>query len=818
MANEPHPRQFRRSILKIAVVAMATWWGLGLPYSLFGWLLDPTQLRWVLICYAWEVPFCGLVGPLLFPFLWWRRIEARWDETVRSGEEIDPARAAALERVLLDFPVRVGGIILLTSLLGYAVGGLQVRVFAQTPLTELVKIGALGLVTGLVGGLFAFLYLESLLEPLLRRLATVAPAVQPTGRRMPLYVKVFACSIIMTVMALLVLGATLYSRTERVLEEELGQRALGDVRQLAIEIADRVPGRLPDVPWWRQQAVELRLGPSGFVHLVDADGTVLAGDTTAQRLADERFRPTVTRTILTASDGYLVDRVYRPHVVAFATLPDSRRRVVAVLDRGDFAAELNGMLQRGAVVFFGGLALALVQGLLFSRRLSRPIEVLTAMASRITHSPGGPWETVPVRTNDEVGELAVAFNQMMERLEEARAGLERRVAEATRTITTLYEVARTTSSTLEIEDVLALIADKTLSTLGLPRLILLWRPPDPDGVVDAFVAARGMRGERLDLAPEITLETLCPAPRQPEIVFASVLPETISARLDAERVLRLPLVFKGELPGVIVAAIDGAGEPDRALAAALASQAATALANASLFETVRRKEAELRKLSEMRADLQEESLRTMSRELHDGIAQVLTVVNMDLGVLERAPHPDPAALQARVHEVREQLTSLLQEVRTMSQVLRPSMLDFGLIPTLHWFVEKFTARTGLRVDLRTPPEETRLPPGIELMLYRVTQEALTNVAKHAQARRVEVELTVRPEEQVVLVVADDGVGFEADRFRRRPALAGVGLLGMRERAAFHHGTIDIRSRPNAGVRITLRVPLAADGAASRLVG
>ena len=86
MASEPHPRQFRRSILKIAVVAMATWWGLGLPYSLFGWLLDPSQLRWVLVCYAWEVPFCGLVGPLLFPLLWWRRIEARWDETVRSGE------------------------------------------------------------------------------------------------------------------------------------------------------------------------------------------------------------------------------------------------------------------------------------------------------------------------------------------------------------------------------------------------------------------------------------------------------------------------------------------------------------------------------------------------------------------------------------------------------------------------------------------------------------------------------------------------------------------------------------------------------------
>src|SRR5262249_60665730 len=100
-------------------------------------------------------------------------------------------------------------------------------------------------------------------------------------------------------------------------------------------------------------------------------------------------------------------------------------------------------------------------------------------------------------------------------------------------------------------------------------------------------------------------------------------------------VLRCPLVFKDQLPGVVAAALDdGAAEPDRALAAALASHAAAALANAGLFETVRRKEAELRKLSEMRADLQEESLRTMSRELHDGIAPVLTVVKMSPRVLE----------------------------------------------------------------------------------------------------------------------------------------------------------------------------------------
>jgi signal transduction histidine kinase len=92
------------------------------------------------------------------------------------------------------------------------------------------------------------------------------------------------------------------------------------------------------------------------------------------------------------------------------------------------------------------------------------------------------------------------------------------------------------------------------------------------------------------------------------------------------------------------------------------------------------------------------------------------------------------------------------------------------------------------------------------MLYRVAQEALTNVAKHAQARHVDVELVVQ-NGHAVLTVADDGVGFEVGRFRRAPALAGVGLLGMRERVAYYRGQLDIRSRPQAGVRISVAVPV-----------
>jgi two-component system NarL family sensor kinase len=815
-----HPARFRRPILVAGLVAMGTWWGLGLPYSLFAWLLDAQQLRWVLICYAWEVPAAGALGPVLFPQRWWRGIERRWDAIFQSGAAA-AEDAAALERTILDYPMRVAFVLLVTSLVGYGVGALQLRWFAQLPATEVLKICLLGLVTGLVGALFSFLYLEWLLAPLLRRMGGRATA-PPAGRRVPLYAKVFACSLILTVTALLLLGTIFYSRGERILEEQIGARILAETRGLAADLEEEGT-HANDAPWWNERQTRMQLGPFGETQLVDDTGVVVAGGAGDRNLVAEGLRPAVVQSVLAGSAGHLVDRVYEPRIIAFARVGAGPLRAVTLVHRRDFAGELDAMLRRGEVVFVTTLLLALIQGLLFSRRLTRPIEVLTEMATTIARAPGSTWDTapVPVRTNDEVGELATAFNRMTARLAEARralerhsADLERRVAEATRSIATLYDVARTTTSTLEIEHVLPLVAEKALAAIGLERLVVLWYPPDVGDVVDAYATSRGGPGVRLDIAQPLDLQTLSPRGAKPQVVgmaaVQSTLPSAVAAALASRELLCLPLVFKDRLLGVILAGLgEDASIPDLELAAALASQAAAALANAALFETARRHETELRKLAQMRVQLQEESLRSLSRELHDGIGQVLTAIKMDLGMIERAAALDAPALQLRVGEVREQVTELVQEVRTMSQLLRPSMLDdFGLVPTLQWFVEKFTARTGIEVALQTPTTETRLPSAIEVLLYRVTQEALTNVMKHARARHVDVELQTSDGE-VVLTIADDGIGFDVERFRRTPALGGVGLLGMRERVAYYHGHIEIQSRPQAGVRISLRIPLAA---------
>ena len=394
----PHPSRFRSSIVTSTLVAMATWWGLGLPYSLFTWLLDAKQLHWVLVCYAWEVPICGLLGPLLFPMIWFRQIERAWDGVFADAEAVDPARVATVEAMILDYPRRVAWVLLITSIAGYGVGALQLRLLAQLPASDVVKICILGIVTGLVGALFTFLFLEWRLAPLLVRLGSVRAVEAPTVRRTPLSQKVFASSLILTLTALLLLGTIFYSRGERILEEEVGRRVLSEARYLAAELTQQGIERAADSTWWSYREDRMRLGASGHVYLIDAGGAVIAGADVPRRLSDEGFRPSTIETILTATADHLVDRVYNPRIVAFTPVVDGGYRVVAVAYRAEFAGELDRMLRRGGLVFVMSLLLALVQGFLLSRRLTRPIEVLTRMAGDIARAPDGPWEMVAVRT------------------------------------------------------------------------------------------------------------------------------------------------------------------------------------------------------------------------------------------------------------------------------------------------------------------------------------------------------------------------------------------------------------------------------------
>ena len=150
----------------------------------------------------------------------------------------------------------------------------------------------------------------------------------------------------------------------------------------------------------------------------------------------------------------------------------------------------------------------------------------------------------------------------------------------------------------------------------------------------------------------------------------------------------------------------------------------------------------------------------------------------------------------------------IRQVRHLSLDLRPPMLDdLGLVATLRWYVDRQAQRAGYRARFISDAAEIRLDPAIATAAFRVAQEALTNVARHAGARRVRVSVR-RRDGSLRLVVRDDGVGFDTGAALRRGARgAGLGLLGMRERAALLGGRIDVRSLPGRGTRVLLTIPL-----------
>jgi signal transduction histidine kinase len=192
--------------------------------------------------------------------------------------------------------------------------------------------------------------------------------------------------------------------------------------------------------------------------------------------------------------------------------------------------------------------------------------------------------------------------------------------------------------------------------------------------------------------------------------------------------------------------------------------------------------------------------RRLARELHDETGQALTSILLGLKPLEEELTDHPA--KASVGELREQVVSALQDVRRLAVELRPAVLDdFGLAAALERLTESYAQKTSIRVDYRSTLGEVRLPDEVESALYRVVQESLTNIAKHASAKAVSISLT-RKGSAVAAVIEDDGVGFDPRVVRG----GGIGLLGMRERLALIDGRLEIESRPGAGTTIVAEVP------------
>ncbi len=223
-------------------------------------------------------------------------------------------------------------------------------------------------------------------------------------------------------------------------------------------------------------------------------------------------------------------------------------------------------------------------------------------------------------------------------------------------------------------------------------------------------------------------------------------------------------------------------------------------------DTIQRDKEQLRRMTLAVLNAQEEERRRLARELHDQTSQALSImlVGIDTGLKEMPP---------RISEGHQQLlflkkvaTQTLEELRALSRSLHPTVLDdLGLLPAVRWYARNTLEKAGVKVRIETSGLEERLPPEIETAVFRIVQESLSNVLRHAEAHEVNVSLS-KGNGRLLLKVEDDGKGFDVGKIRTSKS-RNLGLIGMEERATLLGGRFNIFSSEGEGTKISVEIPL-----------
>ncbi|HWC99846.1 MAG TPA: sensor histidine kinase [Candidatus Sulfopaludibacter sp.] len=219
---------------------------------------------------------------------------------------------------------------------------------------------------------------------------------------------------------------------------------------------------------------------------------------------------------------------------------------------------------------------------------------------------------------------------------------------------------------------------------------------------------------------------------------------------------------------------------------------------------------ELQQLSARHLEVEEEGRRRLSRELHDEIGQTLALLQIEISHTQAALTNAPQSVGERLTRARSLAERTVQTIRNMAGLLRPALLDdLGLVPALQFQLEDFLRRSRIPCEFVEEGVADQLPDAVKTCVYRVVQEALHNCEKHSGASRIRVAVRQLPD-GLVAEIEDNGCGFQMNEQRMPYRARGLGLLGMRERAANAGGTLIIDSAPGHGTRIALRIPLQAD--------
>ncbi len=569
---------------------------------------------------------------------------------------------------------------------------------------------------------------------------------------------------------------------------------------------------------------ELRIGQTGHANLIDSAGTLIVDPGDPSRSL--HLEQTLLGAVASNRVGWVVaneEHHQARAIIAYAPVQRTTnvdgnfgRKQWFVFIRQDASeafAPTNALLVKGLGLGVALVLLLSMLGTVLAREILEPLQRLHAWARRIGR--GNLEQRLSLSTGDEIQDLAETFNEMADQLQTLYQGLEEKVKERTKELATLNAVVLTSVQSLGLEDVLNTILDQVTRTLDMADAWILL-PRTPEAAELHVVAKHGKLAPPRDTAAgggdgrcrcaEIFAEGEGSA-----IVTGASCPWLLQAGRSEHACI--PLHAKGRTVGILNVAQDevaGDAPPLESLIPLLTTvgrQIGVVVENAILYEELQRKEALRGHLLQRVITTQEEERKRVARELHDGFAQTLTALIMSLERVESVLPPGLTAERQHLVRTKELSLQTLQETRQLIVELRPSVLDdLGLVPAIRWYAGWLLAPQSTQSEFRVHGEAYRLSTELETALFRIAQESLSNVAKHASATHIEIELRYAPT-QVTFQLKDDGVGFAATEMMNPDDLTrGLGLKGIRERVSLFGGTLDISSREGEGTRILVNLP------------
>ena len=398
--------------------------------------------------------------------------------------------------------------------------------------------------------------------------------------------------------------------------------------------------------------------------------------------------------------------------------------------------------------------------------------------------------------------------QDLSKRKEAERALRQRVRE----LTLLNEIGNKITRPLGLDMVLESAAQIVQSSFGYDNVTILTLDRERERLV-----VRATAGDPVQVVPEDThfdlgegitgwatrhAETVLANDVEADPRYVSPCPRESSSRSK----LSVPICKAEDVVGVLDIQSERLGafnENDVMVMETVADQIAVALENARLYEAEHAARQQLRDLASYLQNTREEERTRIAREIHDEFGQMITALKMDLSwLIKRLPQDEPE-LSRKADAMSETIDETLYNVRRISSELRPGILDdLGLAAAIEWQAETFSERSGILCELDLDEEGDDLDRQLATALFRILQEALTNVARHADASWVRVDLDVEPRE-VTLTVEDDGRGITQAELTDVESL---GLMGMRERARALGGALTLEGRPSAGTTVIARIP------------